>query len=85
MGDHLDRKHELLKLAKRNPDAVKELIQQCAIRKEDAQILYYIYVEKQDQYYVADVLGMSVQNVRKRYCSATENLHCLAALRELLK
>lgn len=85
MGDHLGRKHELLNLARKNPDALREIIGQCAIRADDAKILYYFYAEKQDQNYVADIMGMSVQNVRKRFYAASECLWNLAKLRNLLK
>lgn len=84
MGEHLDRKHAI-KLLEEDPDTLKMLISQCAIRKEDAQILYMVHIEQHDQYYVADMLGMSVQNMRKRYTEALRKLYRLAVLREYIR
>lgn len=85
MEGHLGRKHDIQKLAVRDPDTLKLLIGQCAIREDDAKILYMIHFQGHDQDYVADILGMSVQNVRKRYYKCLENLHALARLREVLR
>lgn len=84
MGEHLDRKHAI-KLLEEDPDTLKMLISQCAIRKEDAKILYMVHIEQHDQYYVADMLGMSVQNMRKRYTEALRKLYRLAVLREYIR
>lgn len=53
MGEHLDRKHAI-KLLEEDPDTLKTLISQCAIRKEDAQILYMVHIEQHDQYYMEE-------------------------------
>lgn len=84
MGDHLERKHDIRRLEE-DPDALKLLIGQCAIREEDARILYMVHVEQHDQYYIADTLGMSVQNMRKRYTAALKKLHTLARIRHLIR
>lgn len=84
MGDHLDRKHDIRRLEE-DPDTLKLLIGQCAIREEDARILYMVHVEQHDQYYIADMLGMSVQNMRKRYTAALKKLHTLAQIRHMLR
>lgn len=84
MGDHLERKHDIRRLEE-DPDALKALISQLAIREEDARILYMVHVEQHDQFYIADMLGMSVQNMRKRYTAALKKLHTLARIRHMLQ
>lgn len=82
MTEHLRRKHEIGGIA--DLEALKALIRQCAIDQTDARILYMVHVDRQDQYFIADTLGLSVQAVRKRYTAALEKLHRLARLRALL-
>lgn len=84
MEDHLTRKHAIRSLEE-NPDKLKSLISQCALRQEDMQILYMVHIEQHDQYYIADMLGMSVQNMRKRYTEALKKLYRLALIREAIK
>jgi DNA-directed RNA polymerase specialized sigma24 family protein len=84
MEDHLTRKHAIRSL-ETEPDTLKSLISQCALRKEDMQILYMVHIEQHDQYYIADMLGMSVQNMRKRYTEALKKLYRLALIREAIK
>lgn len=84
MGEHLLRKHAIAALEE-DPDTLKVLITQCAIREEDMKILYMVHIEKRDQYFVADMLGMSVQNMRKRYTESLRKLYRLAVLREYIQ
>ena len=82
MTEHLKRKHEIGSIA--DVEVLKALIRQCAIDQTDARILYMAHVDRQDQYFIADSMGLSVQAVRKRYTAALAKLHKLARLREML-
>lgn len=84
MGDHLDRKHDIRRLEE-DPDRLKELIGQCAISREDARMLYMVHIEQQDQSFIADTMGMSVQNMRRRYTAALKKLHRLAQIKQALR
>lgn len=83
MEGHLSRKHEIAEIE--DVEVLKELIRRCALQEVDAKILYMAHVERQDQYYIADKLGMSVQNVRKRYYAALAKLYRLAQIQCVVK
>ena len=85
MEGHLTRKHAIKWLEAENPDALRILIDQCALSEEDKRLLYMMHMQQMDQNCVADFLGMSVQNMRKRYYAALHKLYCLAVLREYLQ
>lgn len=84
MGEHLDRKHAVERLEE-DPDRLRELIESCALREEDKKILIMVHLRKMDQYCIADFMGMSVQNMRKRYAEALRKLYRLAVIREYLQ
>lgn len=83
MGEHLDRKHAVI-LLEDDPDTLSVLISQCALREEDRQILRMVHFEHHDQQYIADMVGLSVQGLRKRYYGAVAKLFRLAELRKLV-
>lgn len=83
MADHIKRKHAIA--AVEDVNVLKSLIQQCALREVDAKILYMVHVEGRDQCYIADILGMSVQNMRKRYYAALQKLYRLAQIRDMVE
>lgn len=83
MADHMKRKHAIE--AMEDVNVLKSLIQQCALKEVDAKILYMVHVEGQDQCYIADILGMSVQNMRKRYYAALTKLYRLAQIRNMIE
>lgn len=84
MGDHLDRKHAVQRLEE-NPDVLRVLIEQCALSDMDKQMLIMVHFRQMDQNCIADLLGMSVQNMRKRYTAAVLKLYRLAVIREYLQ
>lgn len=84
MGEHLDRKHAIRRLEE-NPDVLRVLIEQCALSDADKQILMMVHFRKMDQNCIADFMGMSVQNMRKRYTAAVLKLYRLAVLRQYLQ
>lgn len=83
MGEHLDRKHAVI-LLEDDPDTLSVLISQCALREEDRQILRMVHFGHHDQQYIADMVGLSVQGMRKRYYGAVTKLYRLAELRKLI-
>ena len=84
MGEHLRRKHAVQNLEE-NPDVLRILIEQCALSDMDKQMLMMIHFKQMDQNCIADFLGMSVQNMRKRYTAAVLKLYRLAVLRQYLQ
>lgn len=84
MGEHLDRKHAVQRLEE-NPDVLRVLIEQCALSDMDKQMLMMVHFRQMDQNCIADFLGMSVQNMRKRYTAAVLKLYRLAVIREYLQ
>ena len=84
MGEHLRRKHAVQNLEE-NPDVLRILIEQCALSDMDKQILMMVHFKKMDQNCIADFMGMSVQNMRKRYTAAVLKLYRLAVLRQYLQ
>ena len=84
MGEHLDRKHAVQRLEE-NPDVLRLLIEQCALSDMDKQMLMMVHFRQMDQNCIADFLGMSVQNMRKRYTAAVLKLYRLAVIREYLQ
>lgn len=84
MGEHLDRKHAVQRLEE-NPDVLQVLIEQCALSDTDKQMLMMVHFRQMDQNCIADFLGMSVQNMRKRYAAAVLKLYRLAVIREFLQ
>jgi Mor family transcriptional regulator len=84
MGEHLDRKHAVQRLEE-NPDVLRVLIEQCALSDMDKQMLMMVHFRKMDQNCIADFMGMSVQNMRKRYTAAVLKLYRLAVIREFLQ
>lgn len=84
MGEHLDRKHAVQRLEE-NPDVLQVLIEQCALSDMDKQMLMMVHFRQMDQNCIADFLGMSVQNMRKRYAAAVLKLYRLAVIREFLQ
>lgn len=84
MGEHLDRKHAVQRLEE-NPDVLRVLIEQCALSDMDKQMLMMVHFRKMDQNCIADFMGMSVQNMRKRYTAAVLKLYRLAVIREYLQ
>ena len=84
MGEHLDRKHAVQRLEE-NPDVLRVLIEQCALSDMDKQMLMMVHFRQMDQNCIADFLGMSVQNMRKRYTAAVLKLYRLAVVREFLQ
>lgn len=84
MGEHLDRKHAVQRLEE-NPDVLRILIEQCALSDMDKQMLMMVHFKQMDQNCIADFLGMSVQNMRKRYAAAVLKLYRLAVIREYLQ
>ena len=84
MGEHLDRKHAVQRLEE-NPDVLRVLIEQCALSDMDKQMLMRVHFRQMDQNCIADFLGMSVQNMRKRYTAAVLKLYRLAVIREFLQ
>lgn len=84
MGEHLDRKHAIRRLEE-NPDVLRVLIEQCALSDADKQILMMVHFRQMDQNCIADFMGMSVQNMRKRYAAAVLKLYRLAVLRQYLQ
>lgn len=85
MGEHLTEKHAVKWLEAENPDALRILIAQCALSEEDKRLLCMVHFQQMDQNCVADFLGMSVQNMRKRYYAALHKLYRLAVLRAYLQ
>lgn len=79
----MDRKHAVI-LLEDDPDTLSVLISQCALREEDRQILRMVHFEHHDQQYIADMVGLSVQGLRKRYYGAVAKLYRLAELRKLV-
>lgn len=67
-----------------DPDTLSVLISQCALREEDRQILRMVHFDHHDQQYIADMVGLSVQGMRKRYYGAVAKLYRLAELRKLV-
>lgn len=84
MGEHLRRKHAVQNLEE-NPDVLRILIEQCALSDMDKQMLMMVHFKKLDQNCIADFMGMSVQNMRKRYTAAVLKLYRLAVLRQYLQ
>jgi DNA-directed RNA polymerase specialized sigma24 family protein len=84
MGEHLDRKHAVQRLEE-NPDVLRVLIEQCALSDMDKQMLMMVHFKDMDQNCIADFMGMSVQNMRKRYVAAVLKLYRLAVIREYLQ
>lgn len=79
----MDRKHAVI-LLEDDPDTLSVLISQCALREEDRQILRMVHFDHHDQQYIADMVGLSVQGMRKRYYGAVAKLYRLAELRKLV-
>ncbi len=84
MGEHLDRKHAVQRLEE-NPDVLRVLIEQCALSDMDKQMLMMVHFKGMDQNCIADFMGMSVQNMRRRYAAAVLKLYRLAVIREYLQ
>ena len=84
MGEHLRRKHAVQNLEE-NPDVLRILIEQCALSDMDKQMLMMVHFKQMDQNCIADFMGMSVQNMRKRYTAAVLKLYRLAVLRQYLQ
>ena len=84
MGEHLRRKHAVQNLEE-NPDVLRILIEQCALSDMDKQMLMMVHFKKMDQNCIADFMGMSVQNMRKRYTASVLKLYRLAVLRQYLQ
>lgn len=84
MGEHLDRKHAIRRLEE-NPDVLRVLIEQCALSDADKQMLMMVHFRQMDQNCIADFMGMSVQNMRKRYAAAVLKLYRLAVIRAYLE
>ena len=84
MGEHIRRKHAIQNLEE-NPDVLRILIEQCALSDMDKQMLMMVHFKKMDQNCIADFMGMSVQNMRKRYTAAVLKLYRLAVLRQYLQ
>lgn len=84
MGEHLDRKHAIRRLEE-NPDVLRVLIEQCALSDMDKQMLMMVHFRQMDQNCIADFMGMSVQNMRKRYTAAVLKLYRLAVIRQYLE
>ena len=84
MGEHLRRKHAVQHLEE-NPDVLRILIEQCALSDMDKQMLIMVHFKQMDQDCIADFMGMSVQNMRKRYTAAVLKLYRLAVLRQYLQ
>lgn len=84
MGEHLDRKHAVQHLEE-NPDVLRILIEQCALSDMDKQMLMMVHFKQMDQNCIADFMGMSVQNMRKRYTAAVLKLYRLAVIRQYLE
>ena len=84
MGEHLRRKHAVQNLEE-NPDVLRILVEQCALSDMDKQMLMMVHFKQMDQNCIADFLGMSVQNMRKRYTAAVLKLYRLAVLRQYLQ
>ena len=84
MGEHLRRKLAVQNLEE-NPDVLRILIEQCALSDMDKQMLMMVHFKQMDQNCIADFLGMSVQNMRKRYTAAVLKLYRLAVLRQYLQ
>lgn len=84
MGEHLDRKHAVQRLEE-NPDVLRILIEQCALSDMDKQMLMMVHFQQMDQDCIADFMGMSVQNMRKRYAAAVLKLYRLAVIRQHLE
>lgn len=84
MGEHLRRKHAVQNLEE-NSDVLRILIEQCALSDMDKQMLMMVHFKQMDQNCIADFLGMSVQNMRKRYTAAVLKLYRLAVLRQYLQ
>lgn len=84
MGEHLDRKHAVQRLEE-NPDVLRVLIEQCALSDMDKQMLMMVHFKDMDQNCIADFMGMSVQNMRKRYAAAVLKLYRLAVIRQYLE
>ena len=61
------------------------LIEQCALSDMDKQMLMMVHFKQMDQNCIADFMGMSVQNMRKRYTAAVLKLYRLAVLRQYLQ
>ena len=84
MGEHIRRKHAVKNLEE-NPDVLRILIEQCALSDMDKQMLMMVHFKQMDQNCIADFMGMSVQNMRKRYTAAVLKLYRLAVLRQYLQ
>lgn len=75
VGQHVMRRQAINTLER---DTIEELIERCALRREDALILRHKHINHHDENYIADSLGWSVQTVRMHYGKVLRKLYDIA-------
>ena len=72
MSAHIDRTHLIASI--RSIDRRRALIAKCALDEVDIRILTMRHIEHKPFGYIADIIGLSVSQVGKRYKRALEAL-----------
>lgn len=71
-SDHIDRTHVVARI--RDLDRRRQLIARCALDEIDVEILTLRHIKFKPFGYIADVVGLSVSQVGRRYKRALEAL-----------
>ena len=71
MSDHIDNKR-LVRRYITDSDDVKLIIERCTLKSVDKQILTMILIDRHDEGFVADTLGYSYSQVKRRFAAALD-------------
>jgi AraC-like DNA-binding protein len=77
MSDHVDKKR-LVRRYITDSDDVKLIIDRCALKSVDKQILAMILIDRHDEGFVADTLGYSYSQVKRRFAAALDTFVSVA-------
>ena len=83
MSDHIDNKR-LVRRYITDSDDVKLIIERCTLKSVDKQILTMILIDRHDEGFVADTLGYSYSQVKRRFAAALDAFVSVAQRHRML-
>ena len=69
MSIHIDEK-KLVKRYMTDKEDIRTIAERCALKDDDKKILYMVLAECRDERYVADMLGYSYSQIKRRFSAA---------------
>ncbi|MBQ8551733.1 MAG: hypothetical protein IJ428_02845 [Clostridia bacterium] len=71
MSEHIDKKRIVRRYITDNED-IQHIIDRCALKTVDKKILVMVLSEKHDEGYIADTLGYSYSQIKRRFAAALD-------------